>query len=126
MPSPSQRLRSRLAAFSVAAAVSMTSHGCYSYHVYQVGGAGGRELGNQPSTEWRHKTLHALAWGQVRQDLPVDNCQLGNGQRLGIEEVTARTNFGYVLASTVTLGFWVPLKVSWRCAKPPVPTGPLN
>ena len=101
----------------------LSTSGCYTYHVYQIGGTEERELGNQPGTEWRHKTLHALAWGAIRQDLPVDNCRLANGQRLGIDEVKVDTNIAYLLASTVTLGIWVPLKVSWRCAKPPVPTG---
>ena len=125
MTRPSARLPRTLAAVLVLTS-SISSSGCYSYHVYQVGGLGGREGGNQPSTEWKHKTLHAFAWGQVRQDLPVDNCALGNGQRIGIEEVTVRTNFGYLLASVATVGLWVPLKVSWRCAKPPGPTGPLR
>jgi hypothetical protein len=92
--------------------------GCYTYHVYQIGGP--REGGSQPGTEWREKTLHALAWGGVRQDIPVDNCRLGTGQRLGIEEVNVRTNFGYTLITAVTLGFWSPVKVRWRCARPPV------
>jgi hypothetical protein len=94
--------------------------------MYQVGGPAGVEQGNQPGTEWEHATRHSFVWGLVRQDLPVDNCQLANGQRLGIEEVKVETNFGYLLASTLTLGLWVPLDVSWRCAKPPVPTGTLN
>lgn len=100
--------------------------GCYTYHVYQVGGTAGREQGNQPGTEWQHETLHAFAWGAVRQDLPVDNCQLANGQRFGIEEVKVDTNLGYLIVSVATLGIWVPLRVGWRCAKPPVPTGILN
>lgn len=77
-------------------------------------------MGNQPGTEWRHKTLHSFAWGAVRQDLPVDNCQLGNGQRTGIEELKIETNLGYVLISGFTFGVWVPVKVGWRCAKPPI------
>lgn len=105
---------------------SLATSGCYTYHVYQVGGEGGREGGNQPGTEWRHATLHSFAWGAVRQDLPVDNCQLGNGQRFGIEEVKVDTNFGYVLISAATVGIWVPLEVSYRCAKPPVPTDILD
>lgn len=105
---------------------ALSTTGCYTLHVYQVGGAGGRESGNQPSTEWKHKTLHAYAWGAIRQDLPVDNCQLVNGQRIGIEEIKIGTNFGYVLASALTLGIWIPLDVSWRCAKPPVSTGTLR
>jgi len=99
----------------------LPSAGCYTYHVYQTGGPEGRELGNQPSTEWKHQTLHSFAWGLVRQDLPTE-CQLGNGQRVGIEDVKIENNFGYILISTGTLGIWVPLRVAYRCAKPPVPT----
>jgi hypothetical protein len=120
------RRPSKLAAIVLVLACSIPSTACYTWHVYQIGGTGGREQGNQPGTEWKHKTLHALAWGAVRQDLPVDNCQLANGQRFGIEEVKVDTNLAYVLASTLTLGIWVPLKVSWRCAKPTVPTGVLR
>lgn len=110
--------RPGFAMLCLAAVCWISTSSCYTYHVYQVGGP--RELGNQPGTEWQDKTLHAFAWGAVRQDLPVDNCQLGNGQRTGIEEVQVDTNFGFLLASVVTLGIWVPLKVSWRCAKPAV------
>lgn len=118
--------RRTLVALTLVLSCSILTTGCYTYHIYQVGGTAGREQGNQPGTEWGHKTLHAFAWGGLRQDLPVDNCQLGSGQRLGMEEVKVDTNLGYLLASVVTLGIWVPLDVSWRCAKPPVPTGTLN
>lgn len=117
----------RLAALLLIVAGSLLpSSGCYRYHVYQVGGTSGREQGNQPGTEWAHKTLHAFAWGAIRQDIPVDNCQLATGQRLGIEEVRVDTNMAYLVASVATLGLWVPLSVSWRCAKPPAPTGTLR
>ena len=90
---------------------------CATYNIYQVGGP--REMGNQPLTEWKTKTLHSLAWGAVRQDLPIDNCKLGNGTRTNIEEVRVQANVGSLAATILTLGFWRPLKVSWRCAKPP-------
>jgi hypothetical protein len=102
------------------------STACYTFHVYQIGGAEGREGGNQPGTEWKHKTLHSFAWGLVRQDLPVQNCQLLNGQRFGIGEVKIETNYGYLFASAVTLGLWMPVEISWKCAKPTVPTGVLH
>lgn len=123
---PARINRHTLAALTLVLSCSMPTAGCYTYHVYQVGGTAGREQGNQPGAEWEHKTLHAFLWGAVRQDLPVDNCQLGSGQRLGMEEVKVDTNFVYLLASVATLGIWVPLEVSWRCAKPPVPTGTLH
>jgi hypothetical protein len=91
--------------------------GCATYHVYQVGGP--LEMGNQPMTEWKTRTLHSLAWGAIRQDLPVNNCKLGNGTRTGIEEVRVRSNFGATVAAILTLGFWRPLQFGWRCAKPP-------
>ena len=121
----STRFHARVSALLVVLACWMSTSGCYTYHVYQAGGPEGREQGNQPSTEWESETLHALFWGAVRQDLPVENCRLGDGTHLGIEEVKIETNFGYVLASVLTLGIWVPLQVSWRCAKPRVPTGTL-
>lgn len=116
MTRPTSR-RSTLTATALLA-VALLGSGCYTYHVYQIGGP--REGGNQPGTEWREKTLHALVWGAVRQDLPVDNCRLGTGQRLGIEEVNVRSHLGYTLLTTVTLGFWSPVKIRWRCARPPV------
>lgn len=118
--------RRRWATLLVVIACALPVSGCYTYHVYQVGAVEGRELGNQPGTEWRGRTLHAFAWGAIRQDLPVDNCQLASGQRFGIEEVRVETNLAYILAATVTLGLWVPLEVHWRCARPPVPTGELR
>ena len=118
------RLRARAAALLLAAAFALPSTGCYTYHIYQVGGPQGREMGNQPGTEWQTRTLHAFAWGAVRQDLPVDNCQVG-GQRMGIEELRVRENLAYRLATVLTLGLWAPTEVSWRCARPPVPTGTL-
>ncbi|MBI4521833.1 MAG: hypothetical protein HY701_13410 [Gemmatimonadetes bacterium] len=123
---PAPVARSKLSALLLTLTCGWSATACYTYHAYQVGGPGGRELGNQPATEWEHRTLHAFAWGAIRQDATVDNCRLGSGQRLGMEEVRVDTNFGYLLAAVVTLGIWVPLEVSWRCARPPVPTDTLR
>jgi len=103
------------------------STSCYTYHAYQIGGPEGRELGNQPATEWKDKTLHAFAWGLVRQDLPVDQCrQLSPDGKGGFEEVRIQTNALYLVVSIATLGIWVPLKVGYRCAKPASPGGVLD
>jgi len=121
-PSP----RRGLLVVSFVLACALPSSACITHHVYQIGGPLGLEQGNQPGTEWEGKTLHALVWGAVlRQDLPIDTCKLGDGTRLGIEEIKIDKNFGHVLASVLTIGLWQPVKVSWRCARPPVPTGTL-
>jgi len=119
-------LKLNLATVGLVAVCCLLTTGCQTYHIYQVGGPEGRELGNQPSTEWTNTTRHALGWGLIRQDIPVENCRLGNGQRLGIEEVKIERNLGQTLISIGSLGFWVPMKVGWRCAKPPVPTDVLD
>ena len=108
----------RLSSVLLAIASLWCGTGCATYHIYQVGGPDGRELGNQPGTEWETKTLHSLLWGAIRQDLPVDNCTLSDGTRIGIEDVRVESNVGATLATILTLGMWRPLKVGWRCAKP--------
>ena len=97
-------------------AIGLWSSACATYHVFQVGGP--LEEGNQPLTEWKSKTLNSFLWGAIRQDLPVDNCKLGDQSRTGIEEVKVESNFGGTVATVLTLGLWRPLKVSWRCARP--------
>lgn len=100
--------------------------GCYTYHVYQYGGPDHREMGNQPGTEWQHARLNSWLWGFVRQDLPIENARFVDGRSLGIEELRVDTNFGYALISVLSLGIWVPVDVSWRCAKPPVSSATLQ
>ena len=100
--------------------------GCSTIHMYQIGGTQGREGGNQPGTEWTSETRHNLLWGAIRQDLPVDNCALGDGTRINIEEVKIEKRFPHILASIVTIGLWEPVKISWRCAKPKPVTDTLN
>ena len=95
-------------------------------HIYQVGGRTGHEKGNQPMTEWQSKTLQSLLWGLIRQDLSVENCSLADGTRTGIEELKIERSLGQRAAMILTLGFWSPLKVSWRCAKPLGPRGKLD
>lgn len=95
-------------------------------HIYQIGGTIGHEQGNQPMTEWQSRTLHSLFWGFVRQDLPVENCSLADGTRTGIEELKIDRTLGQRAVMILTLGFWSPLKVSWRCAKPLGPRGKLE
>jgi hypothetical protein len=125
-PVPSSWRRWSFATFTLVLTAVLASSGCQRYHVYQIGGTRQREQGNQPSTEWKKKRLNSFFWGGIRQDLAVDDCQSADGIRFGIEEVKVETGLGYILASSLTVGFWVPITVGYRCAKPPVTTGRLQ
>ena len=99
-------------------AMILSNYSCSTVHVYQAGGPQGREAGNQPATEWKSKPINTFLWGAIRQDVRVENCVLGDGSRLNIEEMKVEKNFGRMVATVLTLGIWEPVKISWRCAKP--------
>ena len=97
-----------------------------TYLIYQDGGIGDSQPQNMPGTEWKSKTLNSFLWGLWRQDLPVTNCRLANGQRLGIEEIRVGRSFPQMLVTLLTLGLWAPTRISWRCCRPPVQSGTLD
>ena len=97
-----------------------------TYHIYQDLGPGDSQPQNMPGTEWKSRTLNSFLWGLIRQDLPITNCRLANGQRLGIEELRVGRSFAQVLATLLTLGTWAPTTISWRCCRPPAQTGTLE
>lgn len=98
--------------------LAVINNGCSVIHAYQTGGQQGREMANQPSTEWESKTSNIFLWGAIRQDVIITNCALANGERINIEEFKYEKNFWCIAASVLTIGLWEPVKVSWRCAKP--------
>jgi hypothetical protein len=97
-----------------------------AYLIYQDGGIGDSQPQNMPGTEWKSRNLNSFLWGLIRQDLPVTNCRLANGQRLGIEELRLGRTLPQTLAAFLTLGIWAPTRVSWRCCRPPVQSGTLD
>ncbi len=97
-----------------------------TYLIYQDGGIGDSQPQNMPGTEWKSANLNSFLWGLIRQDLPITNCRLANGQRLGIEEIRLGRSFLQVLATLFTLGIWAPVRVSWRCCRPPSQSGTLD
>lgn len=99
-------------------ASALMSNSCTTIHVYQTGGPQGLEAGNQPGTEWESRPSNTFFWGAVRQDVRIENCMLGDGSRLNIEEIKVEKNLGRIVATIVTLGIWEPVKISWRCARP--------
>ena len=97
-----------------------------TYLVYQDGGIGDSQPQNMPGTEWKSKTLICFAWGLWRQDLPIRNCRLANGQRLGIEELRIGRSLPQMLLTLLALGIVAPTRVSWRCCRPPSQSGRLD
>ena len=100
--------------------------GVATYLIYQDGGLGDSQPQDMPSTEWRTKTLTSYAWGIWREDLPITNCRLANGQRIGIEEIKIQWSLRHMLIALLTLGAVAPIQVSWRCCRPPSPSGTLD
>ena len=94
---------------------------CTTVYVYQIGGPGGRELGNQPSTEWKSDVSNTFLYGAIRDDIRIANCALGDGTRINIEEIKIEKNIWCIGLYIVTLGIWDSSKISWRCAKPSNP-----
>jgi hypothetical protein len=97
-----------------------------TYFIYQDEGIGDSQPQNMPATEWKSRDLNSWLWGLIRQDLPITNCRLANGQRLGIEEIRVGRTLPQTLGTFLTLGIWAPVRVSWRCARPPFPAGTLD
>jgi hypothetical protein len=89
-----------------------------TYEIYQDGGIGDSQPQNMPGTEWQSQTLTSVAWGFLRQDLPVINTRLSNGQRLGIEQVRVEQTLKQMLTTILTLGFVAPVTISWRGSRP--------
>lgn len=97
-----------------------------TYLIYQDGGVFDSQPQNMPGTELETRQLNSLWWGFWRQDLPITNTRLSNGQRLGIEELRIWRTVPQMLATVLTLGFWAPAMVSWRGGRPPVQSGILD
>ena len=97
-----------------------------TYLIYQDGGLGDSQPQNMPGTEWKSRTLNSFLWGLIRQDLPITNCRLANGQRVGIEEIRVGRTRRQALTAFLTLGIWAPARVSWRCARPAFQYGTLD
>jgi hypothetical protein len=107
--------RSIVVAFLSAASVVCPS--CYHFRVAPPGP-------EAPGTEPNVVTGHAYVWGLIQDPNPVlaENC----GEGGALYDVRVTTNFGYTLLTVLSLGFWSPMEIEWRCAKKPPPNGVLR
>ncbi len=65
-----------------------------------------------PATDYQGRTFHTYFWGTVQDNEVAENC-ISNT----LDEVVVTSNFGYSLATVVTLGIWNPVEIKWKCAK---------
>jgi hypothetical protein len=113
-----QRVQINFQHFALLLLIIFSAQSCTTVHVYQTGGPGGREMGNAPSTEWKSDVSNTFLYGAIRDDVPIENCALGDGTRINIEEIKIEKNIWRIGLYIVTLGLWDSSKISWRCAKP--------
>jgi hypothetical protein len=97
-----------------------------TYEIYQDGGVCDSQPQNMPGMEWHSKTRRSFGWGLWREDLPITNTRLSNGQRLGIEQVRVEQTLAQMLTTILTLGLFAPVTVSWRASRPLPQTGLLD
>lgn len=88
---------------------------CYNYRILTTQ--------SDPATEYQERVLWSYCWGLINKpkDFIVPNCDNKNA----IDEVLVSTSLGGSILSIVTLGIVSPLKVKWRCHKPPQVIGDL-
>ena len=59
-------------------------------------------------------------WGLLPGAQPhlfAKNCSISKA----LDEVTMTTNYAYSFVTIVSLGFWAPMDIEWRCAKTTLP-----
>jgi hypothetical protein len=114
----------------LAAAASMSSTGCYQYHVARcsarpltVAEAVDADPARQqcvtpewdPATEWETRTAHSLLWGLVRtpEYLFTTVCPA----QTAIDQVRVHDNFAFAAATVLTLGLWAPKRIAYTCTR---------
>ncbi|HET9983222.1 MAG TPA: hypothetical protein VFQ38_06535 [Longimicrobiales bacterium] len=87
--------------------------GCYHYRV--------EKPASDPGTVPRSRTFHSVAWGLVVKPevMRAAECEQGTA----LDNVHVSTNAGYAILTTLTLGFWAPIRMEWQCTKPAAATG---
>ncbi len=83
--------------------------GCYHYRVASPAVANLNEPVSV--TQW------SILWGIIQSKDEDTTCRCMNN---GMSEVTASTNFGYLILGVVSLGIVVPTELTYVCGKPPV------
>ncbi len=119
-----RRLEGVLRRFVLIAALMLPlvgSQGCYHYYVVA-------EDAKVEDNTYSEKTVDTYVWGllNTQKDGVISNEATTQGfcpKDYGLYDVRVTRNLGHILAASLTLGIWAPLKVEWRCAKKPSEEG---
>ncbi len=77
--------------------------------------------GEAPDQRYHAVESSAVGWGAIEQQNVAEQCVTN-----AMFEVRTRTSFLQSLATVLTLGFWQPARMEYRCAKPPVGVGEIE
>lgn len=84
----------------------------YGCATMTIEGDGQKTPKSKTGTHTKHGSFYSLVWSEP----PVDKCDNGHG----LYRVRYHTNAVYVLASVISLGFYVPQTVQWWCDGTPL------
>ncbi len=75
-----------------------------------------------PADQYYHPvSSNALAWGAVEEQRVAEKCETSL-----LSEVRVQTSLLQALATVLTLGFWQPSRVEYRCSKEPTGVGEIT
>lgn len=69
------------------------------------------------------KTVWSFAWGLVQHKDIEPHCEAAANH---LNQVTVKTNIGFILLSAVTLGAVIPQRIEWCCTPQNIPTDTLG
>ena len=98
----------------IAFAAALALQGC-AYHRLVVAS------GDAPDQRYHPVESHAIGWNATEELSVADQCPTNL-----LSEVRTRTSFFDSLATVLTLGFWQPARMEYRCAKAPTQAGEIE
>jgi hypothetical protein len=99
---------------SLLLAAGLALHGC-AYHRLVVAS------GEAPDQRYHQIDTNAVGWNFSEQQAIAQQCSTNL-----LSEVRTRTSFLASLATVLTLGFWQPAHMEYRCAKVPAQAGTIE
>ena len=74
-----------------------------------------------PDQTYHPVTSNAVFWGAIDDPRKAEQCPTSL-----LSEVRVRTSLAHALATVLTLGFWQPSRIEYRCSKLPTAEGEIK